>query len=226
MFLLVSDMKRTPPGRTLAMRCSLVASSVWSVVLRRCAPAVVALAVGLASSCNDRTRQTSTSTTVTWPSSARSPAASSTVATAGAAADVCALLSPDDVAASLGEPVRSVQPAAGSGWIVAQCTWTSTNLSASLALGTAASFAARGVTAPISDWVAQRRDSDAKILTVADITGVGEGGYEIIGRSPVAIVYGGRGSVLVQVIVAPRTGAVDAAVPRTLAKKALATATR
>ena len=119
-----------------------------------------------------------------------------------------------------------MQPAAGSGWIVAQCTWSGANLSASLALGTAASFAAKGVTGPISDWVAQRRDSDAKILNVADIAGVGEGGYEIVGRSPVAIVYGGGGSVLVQVIVAPRVGTVDAAVPRALAQKALATATR
>lgn len=180
---------------------------------------VLALTIGLAA-CS--------SSASSSPSSSSGNATATVQTTSAAAAprtDVCALLEPAEVASALGGASAAPgTPRGGAGWIEAQCEWTAGDASVSLALGSSASLAAKGVTVPLAEYVAQRRQSESARLPTADVTGVGDGGYVLTGRAPTALVY--RGDVLVQLIAFSKAGAVPVDVATTLAGTALERATR
>lgn len=143
--------------------------------------------------------------------------------TTARANNACTLLDARALTASLGPGVGAGAPQGGSGWIVAQCTWrASDGTSASLAVGSEASLAARGVTGGVAAYVAKRREGDAAQFPVVDLPGAGDGGYAIAGRAPVALVY--QDDAIVQVIVSSTTGPVDVGVAGTLAARAAANA--
>lgn len=151
------------------------------------------------------------------PGSSTAATAATTPAVAGRP---CDLLTSDEVARAFGAAQAPAgRPLGGSGWIEAQCEWTLPNATVSIAQGSSASLAAKGVTVPLAQYVADRRTAEEKQFATADLTGAGDGGYLLVGRAPTALVY--KGAVLLQLIAFSPSGAVAVDVATSLATLAV-----
>lgn len=186
--------------------------------MRRLVPTSL-LAVLTLAACSSSSGAATATSAVTVPTTAARPA--TTVPTV----DPCTYLSTRDVDAAFGAPTFGPGARrAGSGWIIAQCEWAGGDASVGLAIGSAASLAAKGVATGLAGYVADRRAAEGKQFTLVDLPGVGDGGYVIAGRAPTALVY--KGDVLVQVTTFSKTGALDVKVASTLAALVLEKAAR